>query len=132
MNDTEHKQMVDMLIKATQTRKLSWSWNEGTGEYSVQLGDCRVSIISELDFQMQVENLTLSLFNADGNQFDSISANSILDAAQYSDLEKLYSEVRNAYFKIRESEETIMRKLRELTAEPAPPQSDSDDIELPF
>lgn len=124
--------MVDMLIKATQTRKLSWSWNEGTGEYSVQLGDCRVSIISELDFQMQVENLTLSLFNADGNQFDSISANSILDAAQYSDLEKLYSEVRNAYFKIRESEETIMRKLRELTAEPAPPQSDSDDIELPF
>lgn len=130
MTESQYNEMVSMLIKATQARKLSWSWDESSGEYSAKLSDCWVRISSHIDFQMQAEIVTLMLINANGDQFDSISGNSAIDTDQYNQLNRLYEEVRNSYFRIRESETMIMDKLRELTAEPKIISSSDDD--LPF
>lgn len=132
MTDSQYNEMVLMLTKATKSRKLSWTWDEQSGEYSTKLGDCSVVISSSIDFQMQSESVSLMLKNANGDQFDSYNRNSVIDPEGYSDLEALYAEVRDSYFKIRESESTILSKLRELTTEPQTIPSSSSDDDLPF
>lgn len=129
MNDIQYNEMVSMLTKATQTRRLTWVWHEDTGEYITKLGDCQISISSNIDFQMQAEVVVLALINANGDQFDSLTGNSVIDTDRYKQLNKLYIEVRNSYFKIRESEDIIMKKLRELTIDAQSQQyvSASDD-----
>lgn len=133
MNDIQYNEMVSMLTKATQTRKLSWVWHEDTGGYFAKLGDCQVSITSSIDFQMQAEIVVLALINTNGDQFDSLTGNSVIDTDRYNQLNNLYNEVRNSYFKIRESEDIIMKKLREMTTEEQPPQQVSGNYDdLPF
>ena len=117
MNDSQYKDMISMLIQATKSRRLTWEWEEATGEYFCALDGCRIRVSSSVNFQMQSENITLSLFNTDAVKFDSIVADSVFDTDRYDQLNVLYQEIRNSFFKIKESEEIILNKLRELTDE---------------
>ncbi|MBQ8656109.1 MAG: hypothetical protein IJ527_03510 [Prevotella sp.] len=116
MTDTQYTEMVSMLTQATQARKLTWDFNEQNGEFLAKLGDCEVHISSSIDFEMQTDYIMLKLYNANGAQFDSFSGNEVMSPEQYAPLATLYEEVRNSYYKIRESEETIITELQKLTA----------------
>lgn len=129
MNDSQYKDMISMLIQATRSRNLTWDWEEKTSEYSCVLDGCSIHIISSVNFQMQSESITLSLFNKDSVPFDSIVGDSVFDTERYNQLNVLYQEIRNSFFKIKESEEIIMNKLRELTGEKNPLQPLSSDTD---
>lgn len=118
MIDSQYNDMISMLIQATKSHKLIWSWDEATSEYFCTLGGCGIHISSSVNFEMQSESIVLSLFNKDAVQFDSFGADSVFDTERYNQLHILYQEIRNSFFKIKESEEIIMNKLRELTTEP--------------
>lgn len=116
MSESQYEEMVSLLTKATQQRKLSWKLDDDGSSFSTVLGDCSIRINSYMDFQMQAEIVNLMLLNANGEQFNSFAENSVIDPERFANLEVLYKEIRDSYYQIRESETTIMDKLRELTS----------------
>ena len=132
MTDSQYTEMISMLIQATKTRKLSWTWNDTTDEYSCSIGDCSVIISSSINFQMQSESVTLQLYNMNNVKFDSFTGDSVFETKKYDKLNELYQEVHDSYFRVSESEKMIMDKLHELTVDVANPKPVSSDDDLPF
>lgn len=116
MTEIQYIDMVGMLIKATNMRTLSWSFNSVQDLFYAKLGDCQVCVTNIVDFNMQTEEVRLELYNSDGNMFDSISTDSVLSIELRSLMNQLFETIRDSYYKIRESEEMILSSLRKLTS----------------
>lgn len=52
MTESQYAEMVSMLIKATQMRALSWSYNNVRDHYCAKLGDCQVCVSNAVDFHL--------------------------------------------------------------------------------
>lgn len=132
MTDSQYTEMISMLTQATKNRKLTWNWDETSGDYYCTLGSCGVRLSSSINFQMQSENVSLQLYNMNNVQFDSISGDSLIDTNRYTELNELYQKVHDSYFRVSESEKIIMDKLHELTAKPVTPNPVQPEDDLPF
>ena len=122
MTQEQYKSMVEMLIKATQTRKLSW--NEANGDFYTDIDGCTLWVCLNYDFTVNISSYILKLFNNDNVQFETFAYTESENHEEYQQLDKLYNTIRDVLYKITESENTILNKLEKLTS--------PEDDDLPF
>ena len=71
MKPEQYKAMVEMLITATQNRKLSW--NEADGDFYTDIDGCTLWICTNYDFSVNISSYILKLFNDNNVQFETFS-----------------------------------------------------------
>lgn len=115
MTNEQYQRMLDMLIVATQKRKLDW--HESKEYYSVQIGDCAIHLTSDYDYDVGETFYTISLYNSDNQKFADyyISNSSVDDDQEYEKIRNLYESVKDSIYRITESEKNILDNLEELT-----------------
>lgn len=122
MNTTEYNNMVSLLIRVTNSRLLAWTAYENV--FSTKVGGCSVQLSSYYDTSVNINEYSLGLFNANGEQFETFSYNE--SDGGYSQLDELYNAIRDSIYHITESEKVIMDTLEELS------KKIPEDNELPF
>lgn len=122
MTQEQYKSMVDMLIKATLNRKLSW--NEANGDFYTDIDGCALWVCLNYDFTVNISSYILKLFNNDKVEFETFTYTESENHEEYQQLGKLYNIIRDVLYKITESENTILKKLEKLTT--------PEDDDLPF
>lgn len=114
MNNNDLVEMIDMLIKATQNRRLAWD-EMNTNTYLTHVDGCGIELSSGFEFEVGDAYYKLSLSNADGELFANYSFSEITDASQYQSLKNLEVTIRDVRYRITESENAIMNGLRKMT-----------------
>lgn len=115
MKGIDYHEMIDKLISVTESRKLKWegdAFNNDT--YSARVGNCTVKMCGYYDGVVDDMVYTLELFNADALSFKVLRYTAAEDNTDYIDLVKLFEEIGDSYYRIRESEEDIMDSLNKL------------------
>lgn len=125
MKPEQYKVMVEMLITATQNRKLSW--NEADGDFYTDIDGCTLWICANYDYSVNISSYILKLFNDNNVQFETFSYSEEVNSDEYQQLDLLYNTIRDVLYKITESENAILKRLTILTT-PTLPSKD----ELPF
>ena len=108
--------MVEMLIKATQSEKLIWE--DYDGDFSTKIDGCSLLISSSYDFSVNISTYTLKMYNKKGVEFESFSYSENIDIHEYQQLNRLYNVIRDKYYRITESENTILQNLEKMTETP--------------
>lgn len=124
MSNFNFDSLVDLLIKATDNNKLGWQASADGRGYSAKVGKCTVTLTSDYDSSIGINEYDLLLFNAKGERFESFSYNET--AVEYSKLNRLYDSIRDGLYHITESERDIMDTLTSISE-----QIDADDT-IPF
>lgn len=125
MKPEQYKAMVEMLITATQNRKLSW--NEADGDFYTDIDGCTLWICTNYDFSVNSSSYILKLFNDNNVQFETFSYSDEVNSDEYQQLDLLYNTIRDVLYKITESENAILKRLTILTTQTVPSKD-----ELPF
>lgn len=118
--------MVDMLINATKSQKISWQEDVQHNAFYTQINGCRVTIYFVYDVTIDESSYSLSMANPNGEVFYTYSFSESTDKDEYEKLKTLYSEIRDVVYRITESENLILQGLEDALA----PQNDAED--LPF
>lgn len=121
MNASEYSNMVTMLTNVTSYRLLKWNVVESG--YTTKVGECTITLSTDYDTSVNVNEYTLTLYNANGERFETFNFNE--SDSEYSQLDSLYKAIRDSIYHITESEESIMKTLKDLS-------SKIPDDELPF
>ena len=116
MTPAKYTSTVEMLIKATQSEKLIWEDNDG--DFSTIIDGCSLLIRSSYDFSVNISTYTLKMFNKNGAEFESFSYSENIDIHEYQQLNRLYNVIRDKYYRITESENTILQNLEKMTESP--------------
>lgn len=116
MTPAQYTSMVEMLIKATQSEKLTWEDNDG--DFSTIIDGCSLLIRSSYDFSVNISTYTLKMYNKNGAEFESFSYSENIDMREYQQLNRLYNVIRDKYYRITESENTILQNLERMTESP--------------
>lgn len=112
----DYKEMIAKIIEATQFGMLKWE-NKGVDSddlFTCQIGKCHVELTSYYDSMLDDTSYVLSLFNEDGQLFNTLRGSTGGGDNQYSSLANLYDDVRDYYYKITESEKDIMDSLNQM------------------
>lgn len=125
MTQEQYNSMIEMLILATQNRKLNWT--ELDGDFEANIGGCSILLSSNYDFTVNISTYYLKMFNDKKIEFESYSFSEDLNTSEYQQLDRLYKTIRDIIYKITESENIILKKLQEMST-----SSLSSDDELPF
>lgn len=125
MNNQSYNYMVDMLIQATQLRKIEWQEDKAHNAFSTIINQCTITISSVYDITMEETSYTLMLANPNKEVFSTYSFSDTTDKEEYDKLKTLYVAVRDVRYRITESENLIMQGLKSALA-----NSEVDD--LPF
>lgn len=126
MNQQNYNHMVDMLINATKSQKISWQEDVQHNAFYTQINGCRVTIYFVYDVTIDESSYSLSMANPNGEVFYTYSFSESTDKDEYEKLKTLYSEIRDVVYRITESENLILQGLEDALA----PQNDAED--LPF
>ena len=126
MNQQNYNQMVDMLIAATQSKKISWQEDRSHNAFYTLIKGCKVTIYSVYDVTIDESSFSLSLTNPNDEVFCTYSFSEAADKNEYEKLKKLYSEIRDVVYRITESENLILQGLEEALSKP------DSTIDLPF
>lgn len=105
--------MIEKMKEATQFKALEWAkkGTESDDIFSCKIGKCSVELVSYYDPVIDDTCYTLSLYNEDGQLFNTLRGSDSGGAGEYTSLSSLYNEVRDYYYKITESEKDIMDSL---------------------
>lgn len=126
MNQQNYNRMVDMLIDATKSQKISWQEDVQHNAFYTQINGCKVTIYSVYEISIDESSYSLSLANSNGDVFYTYSFSEAADKDEYERLRTLYIVIRDVVYRITESENLILKGLEDALA----PQNDADD--LPF
>lgn len=126
MNQQNYNRMVDMLIDATKSQKISWQEDGQHNAFYTEINGCNVTVYSIYDVTIDESSYSLSLANPNGEVFYTYSFSEAADKDEYERLRTLYSVIRDIVYRITESENLILKGLEKALA----PQNDADD--LPF
>lgn len=126
MNQQKYNHMVDMLIAATQSKKMSWQEDRSRNAFYTLIKGCKVTIYSVYDVTIDESSFSLSLTNPNDEVFCTYSFSEAVDKNEYEKLKKLYSEIRDVVYRITESENLILQGLEEALT------SQKDVNDLPF
>lgn len=109
----DYNEMIEKMKEATQFKMLGWEkkGSEPNDVFSCFIGRCRVDLSSYYDPVMDDTCYTLSLYNEDGQMFNTLRGSDSGNDGEYASLSSLYKEVRDYYYKITESEKDIMDSL---------------------
>lgn len=115
MKEEDYKNMVSMLIRATNEKKIKWTEtsNPALG-YTTEVGGCRLKIWSVYDMQLDDSSYGLSLANPDGKVFSTYSFSEMDNSDDYVQLAVLYNAIRDVVYRISESEILILKGLQNL------------------
>lgn len=113
MNPNDYISMVEMLITATQEKKIHWE--EQNDNFSTKIGGCLIELIPSYEYQTNISSYYLKLYNKEGVSFETFSYSENVDEEEYQRLNELYATIRDVNYKITESEKIIMDGLRKLT-----------------
>lgn len=113
MNPNDYISMVEMLITATQEKKIRWE--EKNEDFSTKIGGCLIELVPSYDYQVNVSSYSLRLSNKEGMLFETFSYSEAVDNEEYHRLNELYATIRDVNYKITESEKIILDGLRKLT-----------------
>ena len=115
MKDEHYKRMIDMLTEATKEKKFEWTEGSNPLEsYSTEVGGCRIKIWSDYDFQTEDTSYMISLANPDGRVFVTYSYSEQEEPTEFKCLEDLYNAIRDAVYRISESEKLILDDLQSI------------------
>lgn len=116
MKDDDYKKMIDMLIQATVGNKMEWRESSNpNGSYITSVEGCGIKIWPDYDIQFDDSSYSISLANPDGRVFSTYSYNEADNSEEYQHLGNLYNAIRDAVYRITESENRILNGLRKLT-----------------
>ena len=116
--------MVDMLINATKSQKISWQEDVQHNAFYTQINGCKVTIYSVYEITIDESSYSLSLANPNGDVFCTYSFSESTDKDEYEKLKTLYSEIRDVVYRITESENLILKGLEKALTT----QNDADDF----
>ena len=124
MNQQNYNSMVDMLINATKSRKISWQEDVQRNAFYTQINCCKITISSAYEITIDESSYSLSLANPNGDVFCTYSFSESTDKDEYEKLKTLYSEIRDVVYRITESENLILKGLEKALTT----QNDADDF----
>lgn len=124
MNQQNYNSMVDMLIDATKSQKISWQEDVQHNAFYTQINGCNVTIYSAYEITIDESSYSLSLANPNGDVFCTYSFSESTDKDEYEKLKTLYSEIRDVVYRITESENLILKGLEKALTT----QNDADDF----
>ena len=109
MKEEDYKKMIDMLIQATIMNKIKWAeYTNTSGSYTTSVEGCGLKIWPDASY-------VISLANPDGRVFSTYSYSEADNSEEYQHLGNLYNAIRDAVYRITESENLILSGLRNLT-----------------
>lgn len=115
MKDDDYKNMIDMLIQATVENKIKWTeYTNPRGSYITSVEGCGLKIWPDYDIQIDESSYAISLANPDGRVFSTYSYSETDNQEEYQHLGNLYNVIRDAVFRITESENLILSGLRNM------------------
>lgn len=124
MNQQNYNSMVDMLINATKSQKISWQEDVQRNAFYTQINGCKITISSAYEITIDESSYSLSLANPNGDVFCTYSFSESTDKDEYEKLKTLYSEIRDVVYRITESENLILKGLEKALTT----QNDADDF----
>lgn len=116
MNQQNYNRMVDMLIDATKSQKISWQEDGQHNAFYTEINGCIVTIYSVYEISIDESSYSLSLANSKGGVFYTYSFSEAADRNEYEKLRTLYSVIRDVVYRITESENLILKGLEEALA----------------
>lgn len=116
MNQQNYNRMVDMLIDATKSQKISWQEDVRHNAFYTQINGCRVTIYFVYDVTIDESSYSLSMANPNNEVFYTYSFSEATDKDEYEKLKTLYSEIRDVVYRITESENLILQGLEKALA----------------
>lgn len=115
MKEEEYQKMLNMLIEATETKKIVWDEEPNSkGAYSTFIGGCPVKIWKDYNFNTDEDSYTLVLANPDGRVFSTYSYSEGDASEYYKQLSRLYLVISDVVYRISESEKLILDGLKEM------------------
>ena len=116
MKEEDYKKMIDMLIQATIMNKIKWAeYTNTSGSYTTSVEGCGLKIWPDYDIEIDDSSYVISLANPDGRVFSTYSYSEAYNSEEYQHLGNLYNAIRDAVYRITESENLILSGLRNLT-----------------
>ena len=113
MNNEQYAKFVEMLMLATSDDLLKWELNKNDSVFYTTINGCRINL--DLYYSSLKDNSAkLELFNSDGASFETILYSELIDHDEYDRLKQLYGIVKDKFYRIAESEQSIIKGLNEL------------------
>ena len=106
MNNEQYIQLVEMLKQATEKGLLKWELDTSNSVFYTDINGCRINL--------KDNSAMLELFNGDGASFKTFLYTDLMEHAEYERLNRLYEKVKDRYYRISESEESIIKGLTDL------------------
>lgn len=114
MNQQNYDQIVDLLLKATKSEKISWEKISSKNGFGTNINNCCVTVSTSYDFTIDETSFSLTLSNIKGEEFANYYSSENSDKNEYAKLRSLYYAVRDVVYRITESENLIISGLKEV------------------
>ena len=114
MNNEQYAKFVEMLMLATSDDLLKWELNKNDSVFYTTINGCRINLDLYYDSSLKDNSAKLELFNSDGASFETILYSELIDHDEYDRLKQLYGIVKDKFYRIAESEQSIIKGLNEL------------------
>lgn len=114
MKQEKFDEMVGMLLKATEEKKIQWVEDTSANSFSAKINGCAITIRSIYDVTIDEPSYSLSLLNTSGVVFATYSFDETADKDNFGKLKRLYFAIRDFVYHITESENMIMQGLEDL------------------
>ena len=114
MNNEQYIQLVEMLKQATEKGLLKWELDTSNRVFYTDINGCRINLDVYYDSSLKDNSAMLELFNGDGASFKTFLYTDLMEHAEYERLNRLYEKVKDRYYRISESEESIIKGLTDL------------------
>lgn len=116
MNQQKYNHMVEMLIAATMSKKISWQEDAPHNAFITEINGCNVTVYSVYDIEIEESSYSLSLSNPNHEVFSTFSFSESTDKDDYNKLKSLYYAIRDVVYRITESENMILQGLENALA----------------
>lgn len=126
MNQQNYDQIVDLLLKATKSEKISWEKISSKKGFGTNINNCCVTVSTSYDFTIDETSFSLTLSNTKGEEFANYYSSENSDKNEYAKLRSLYYAVRDVVYRITESENLIISGLKEVM------QQSDETAEIPY
>lgn len=114
MNQQNYDLIVDLLLQATKSEKISWEKISSKNGFGTNINNCCVTVSTSYDFTIDETSFSLTLSNAKGEEFANYYFSENSDKNEYVKLRSLYYAVRDVVYRITESENLIISGLKEV------------------
>lgn len=110
----QYSKMLDMLEQSTQKGLLTWSRGVSGSIFYTMVNGCQIDVEASYDVNLKDHITRLRLYNADGEVFSRQFFMKNFDVDDYERVFRLYTLVKDKYYKVTESENLIMTGLDQL------------------